>query len=71
MINVTMFDRPYPTEKEAEGLAVISAIITGKCNECPSYAECTTKDNFKFPVDAYCMRQKAIILKGWAEDGKV
>ena len=70
MANVTIFDRPYPTEKQAEGIAVFSAIMSGKCNDCQSYAECTTNDHFKFPIDAYCMRQKAIILKGWGKDGK-
>ena len=70
MVNVTMFDRPYPTEKQAEGIAVFSAVMSGECNKCLSLAECSTNDHFRFPEDAFCMKRKDVILRGWAEDGK-
>lgn len=57
------------TEKQAEGLAIVDAILSGECDKCPSFAECRVNEHFKFPVDAYCMKQKAIVMKGWAEDG--
>ena len=55
----------------AEGMAVMGAILSGRCEKCPSYSECKTNEHFKFPTDAYCMKTKAKLLKEWgAEDGK-
>ena len=31
MKHITMFDRPYPAEKQAEGLAIHQAIVEGHC----------------------------------------
>lgn len=57
-------------EKRAEEIAVVSAVLSGRCEICSSYYECMSNEHFEFPSDAYCMRQKDIILKGWVEDGK-
>lgn len=55
----------------AEGMAVMGAILSGRCEKCSSYAECKTNEHFKFPLDAYCMKTKDRLLKEWgAEDGK-
>ena len=29
--HIAMFDRPYPPEKQAEGLAISQAIVDGHC----------------------------------------
>ena len=29
--HITMFDRPYPAEKQAEGIAISQAIVGGHC----------------------------------------
>lgn len=59
------------SEKLAEGMAVMGAILSGRCEKCQSYSECKANEHFKFPSDAYCMKTKAKLLKEWgAEDGK-
>ena len=61
--HVTMFDRPYPPEKQAEGLAISQAIVYGHCDKCGFLSQCSTKgEAFRFPVFAWCMRRKAEIL---------
>lgn len=32
--HIAMFDRPYPPEKQAEGLAISQAIVDGHCETC-------------------------------------
>lgn len=57
-------------KKLAEGMAVMGAILSGRCKKCPSYLECEQNEHFKFPSDAYCMKIKAKLLKEWGiEDG--
>ena len=60
--HVTMFDRPYPPEKQAEGLAISQAIVGGHCETCGFLPQCSTQKDFKFPVFAWCMRRKAKIM---------
>lgn len=60
--HVTMFDRPYPPEKQAEGLAISQAIVGGHCETCRFLPQCSTQKDFKFPVFAWCMRRKAEIM---------
>lgn len=62
MKHITMFDRPYPAEKQAEGLAIHQAIVEGHCDKCSFLSQCSTQDDFKFPAFAWCMRRKAEIL---------
>ena len=59
---ITQFDRPYPTDKQAEGIAVSQAIMGGHCNKCGFLTQCSTQDDFQFPAFAWCMRRKAEIL---------
>lgn len=61
--HITMFDRPYPPEKQAEGLAISQAIVDGHCYKCGFFHQCSTQDDFQFPVFAWCMKRKAEILK--------
>lgn len=63
--HITMFDRQYPPEKQAEGLAVQQAVVEGHCNRCGFLAQCSTDVNFRFPVFAWCFRRKAEILSEW------
>lgn len=57
--HITMFDRQYPPEKQAEGMAVSQAVVQGHCLTCGFRRQCTTNSQFKFPVFAWCSRQKA------------
>lgn len=61
--HITMFDRPYPADKQAEGLAISQAIVGGHCDKCGFLQQCSTQGGaFRFPVFAWCMRRKAEIL---------
>ena len=63
--HTTLFDRPYPPEKRAEGLAISQAIVGGYCDEYVFLTKCITQRTFKFPASAWCMKRKAKILKKW------
>lgn len=63
--HITMLDRQYPPEKQAEGLAVSQAVVQGHCLTCGFYRECTANSQFQFPVFAWCSRRKAEILTEW------
>lgn len=65
--NVVIFDKPYPSEKIAEGRAVQWAFNSGACNNCNYVQQCETDNKFKFPKNSACMIKKAEILKGGAE----
>ena len=58
----TLFDRPYPEGKQAEGVAISQAIMGGHCNKCGFLPQCSTQDDFQFPAFAWCMMRKAEIL---------
>lgn len=61
--NITMFDKPYPPEKQAEGLAISQAIMGGHCDKCGFLPRCSTQNDFQFPLSAWCMKRKAEILR--------
>ena len=62
--HITMFDRQYSPEKQAEGLAISQAIVYGHCDKCGFLPQCSTQgEAFQFPVFAWCMRRKAEILR--------
>lgn len=68
--HITMFDREYPMDKQAEGMAIHQAVVTGACNQCGFLAKCSTDYRFKPPVFAWCSRKKSEILAEWrATDG--
>ena len=62
--HITMFDRQYTPEKQAEGLAISQAIVYGHCDKCGFLSQCSTQgETFRFPVFAWCMIKKAEILR--------
>lgn len=68
-VHITTFDRQYPMEKQAEGLAVSEAVAGGYCSSCGFLKICESDVSFQFPVFAWCSRRKAEILKEWKERG--
>lgn len=67
--HITMFDREYPVEVQAEGIAVSEAVAKGHCNSCGFLNVCSTNDRFRPPIFAWCSRRKAEILKDWLVRG--
>ena len=62
--HITVFDRPYPADKQAEELAISQAIVGGHCDKCGFLPQCSTQGKaFQFPVFAWCMQRKAEILR--------
>ena len=63
---VTIFDRAYPAETQAEGQAVSWAVATGACDGCRYLAVCSRSDGVTWrpPATAACMVRKAEILDG-------
>lgn len=66
-----MFDRPYPMDKQAEGIACQQAVMEGHCGQCGFRRQCSTDRDFKFPVFAWCSRRKAEILTEWKKPAQV
>ena len=61
--HITMFDRQYTPEKQAEGLAISQAIVYEHCDKCGFLSQCSAQGAaFLFPVFAVCMSRKAEIL---------
>lgn len=61
--HVTVFDKDYPPEVLAEGLAVSEAVALGKCDSCPFLTRCSSDDSFKPPIFAWCFRRKTELLE--------
>ncbi len=62
-IHITMFDEQYTPEKQAEGIAISQAVVDGHCYKCGFFPQCSTQNDFQFPIFAWCMKRKAEILK--------
>lgn len=71
MVNTVIFTDQLPAEKQAEGLAVHQAIMSGACNKCDCLARCCSDSTFEFPKDAFCTAEKERILKKWRNDNGV
>ena len=69
--HVTLFDRQYPAEKQAEGIAISQAELEGHCIKCEFDKKCMTDNRFEFPAFAWCMRRKVEILKDWKKAGEM
>lgn len=67
--DITIFDRQYPREKQAEAIAVSEAFGTGRCTRCAFRKQCGSDSNFEFPVFAWCHQRKHQILKEWERNG--
>ena len=63
MKHVTIFDQPYPDDKQFEGLGVSWAFVSGACNKCGYLKKCENDDSFVFPDDAPCMGRKRDLMK--------
>ena len=61
---ITMFDKLYPADKQAEGRAISWAITSGACNSCLHLRRCSSDNRFVFPSDAACMKKKKELLDG-------
>ena len=48
---------------QAEGMAAAKAVISGKCDICKYYEECSNNYNFRFPRDSWCTKEKERILR--------
>ncbi len=68
--HITIFDREYTMEQQAEGIAVSEAVVFGACDRCESLARCSTDVGFRPPADAWCVKRKAGILADWNADGE-
>ena len=67
--NVVIFDKDYPKEKQAEGIAVSHAVVYGHCEKCEYLKSCSTNDKFQPPVFAWCQQEKKRILDSWNQKG--
>lgn len=63
--HVTLFDKKYPMDVQAEGIAVNHAVVFGHCDKCGFLKTCSTNENFKPPVFAWCQQEKQRILESW------
>ena len=61
-MHINFFDRPYPFEKQMEGLAISQAMVSGACFKCRYYAQCSTDETFSFPPDTLCMKRKKDLM---------
>lgn len=67
--NILIFGKAYIRDKQAEGVGVNWAVVSGACNACPYLARCESDRSFKFPEDAACIGKKNEVLKTWEERG--
>lgn len=67
MDNAVIFDRIYPEEKQAEGIAIAWAVTSGACTSCRLRYRCEVDPDFVFPKAMVCMVKKQEILKEWGE----
>ncbi|WP_298030255.1 hypothetical protein [uncultured Dysosmobacter sp.] len=65
--HITVFDRQYPADKQAEGMAVQQAVAEGHCDQCGFLARCAADVSFVPPVFAWCARRKSEIMAGWTK----
>ena len=66
--NVLLFTQQLTADRQAEGLAVHWAVMTGKCNQCDYLPRCCSDSSFKLPKDSFCIKKKEKILKRWNGD---
>lgn len=63
--HITLFDRHYSKDKQAEGLAIIQAVVSGQCDKYIFLEPCSTGKPFQMPASTWCMQKKSQILKKW------
>lgn len=62
-----IFDQLYDDDTKAEGVAVISCVLTGLCDTCKYLKNCEEYDFNEPPTDAPCMQMKTEILAKWRQ----
>ena len=60
---ITIFDRPYPKDKQMEGIAISQAVVSGDCFKCPYYKQCSSDETFRPTPDTACMKRKKKLLE--------
>ena len=71
MENLVIFDKPYPIDKQAEGIAIAWAVTSGACNLCRLRSRCECDPDFTIPQDRACMIRKKEILQEWGVESGV
>lgn len=66
--HVVIFTENYSKEKQAEGIAVNTAVLDGYCNKCGFLSVCSADTEFKPPVFAWCFQEKKRILESWKQE---
>lgn len=66
--NILIFDKPYPKDKQAEGMAINWCILNKKCDACPDLMRCQFDPDFELPKYSACMIRKRKILREWEAD---
>lgn len=62
MDNIVIFDKPYSLEKQAEGMAVVEAVVKGWCENCCLRFRCECDPDFVFqPVCPCTIRKKELL----------
>lgn len=62
-VHITAFDKEYPPEKQAEGLAMYQAVLGGHCLRCEYLIFCSDNESFQPPAFTWCARRRVEILK--------
>lgn len=62
-MDITLFDRPYPRDKQIEAIAIHQSVVTGECFKCQDYKVCSAGGTFKFSLDNPCMKRKKELLE--------
>lgn len=66
--HITMFDKLYPVDKQAEGIAVSWAVASGACEKCRYLPVCELCQAFTPPADSACMvKKRELLAKARAE----
>ena len=64
---ITAFDKEYPPEKQAEGLAMYQAVLGGHCLRCEYLIFCSDNESFQPPAFTWCARRRVEIVKSMEE----
>ena len=73
MNNVTIFDRAYPMDKQAEGMAIHWAVVSGACGKCHHLSTCENFEAgsplaFPPPGAAYAAKKDEILRQFQEEE---
>lgn len=69
--NIVIFDKLYPKDKQAEGMAINWCLLHGKCHACRDLVRCQVDPDFTPPKYSACMIRKRKILREWEAESEV